>query len=822
MTQTCSRTARNWVATATVLALLTAACSGDDSASDETADSTTTSAAPATSEPTSSAEPEAPTYTATIRRTDSNVPHVIAETLPDVMFGYGYAFSEDHACSLADAILTGRSEMARYHGEEWVEQDLVYAGLDIYEKARVEFDSYEPSVQDIIRAYAGGFNAYLEATGVDNVPGWCQGGEWLSPIDEYDLAAYYKILTLRASIDPLIGLIADASPPDGSGEEAAGVGTDVQIGFDELLPGSAPLASNAWAIGPDRTVDSTTMLLGTPHFPWQGLLRFYEVQLTVPGELNVYGAGLLGTPVVLIGFNESVAWSHTVSAGSRFTAYTLDLAEGDPTSYHYGDEIRSLLARDVSIDVMLEDGSVDTVTDTIWFSHYGPVLNFPGIGWTEQATITIRDANADNDEIIPQFLDMNLATSMDEFIQAHADNQGIPWVNTVAASSEGRIWYADTSATPNLSPEALTAWAARTETDLFTGVAIDNGVFLLDGSDPLYEWVDHPDARDPGVVPFGDTPQLERSDFVFNSNDPYWIANPAEPLTGFSPLHGRAERQLSPRTRMNAVQLSVDNGDSGADSLYTLEELAASALSNRVFTAEILVDGVVESCERNQETAHPAAIEACSVLISWDRLVNLDSEGAHVWREFMDIMRNDVWRIPFDPADPIGTPRGVVGGDPGNEPVIDALVEAVSRIEEAGFALDTPLGEIQFADRNGARVPIHGGFDTEGVTNIVRYESNGTTSELDIGRRDRIGDSSNLTADGYHITGGTSFMYALEFTADGPVARGFLTYGETGDPTSEFFVDQTQRFSAKDWRPFLFTEADLAESSGVTIYEVSG
>ena len=146
----------------------------------------------------------------------------------------------------------------------------------------------------------------------------------------------------------------------------------------------------------------------------------------------------------------------------------------------------------------------------------------------------------------------------------------------------------------------------------------------------------------------------------------------------------------------------------------------------------------------------------------------------------------------------------------------------MNRIEEAGFALDAPLGEIQFADRNGARVPIHGGLDTEGVTNIVRYESNSTTSEPDIGRRDRIGESSNLTADGYHITGGTSFMFVLEFTADGPQAQGFLTYGETGDPASEFFADQTQRFRAKDWRPFLFTEADLGGDAVLRSYDVSG
>ena len=61
-------------------------------------------------------------------------------------------------------------------------------------------------------------------------------------------------------------------------------------------------------------------------------------------------------------------------------------------------------------------------------------------------------------------------------------------------------------------------------------------------------------------------PQLERTDFVFNANDPNWIANPAEPITGVSPLHGLAEQQLSNRTRGNATQLSGKSGDSGDES----------------------------------------------------------------------------------------------------------------------------------------------------------------------------------------------------------------------------------------------------------------
>ena len=82
------------------------------------------------------------------------------------------------------------------------------------------------------------------------------------------------------------------------------------------------------------------MLLANPHFPWEQELRFWEVQLTIPGQSNIYGVQLSGLPGVGIGFTDSFAWTHTVSAGNRFTAYTLDLVPGSPTTYKYDDEPR--------------------------------------------------------------------------------------------------------------------------------------------------------------------------------------------------------------------------------------------------------------------------------------------------------------------------------------------------------------------------------------------------------------------------------------------------------------------------------------------------
>ena len=66
------------------------------------------------------------------------------------------------------------------------------------------------------------------------------------------------------------------------------------------------------------------LLVANPHFPWEGASKFYESHLIIPGKLNVYGANLMGAPLISIGFNEQIAWSHTFSASRRIAIYRLE------------------------------------------------------------------------------------------------------------------------------------------------------------------------------------------------------------------------------------------------------------------------------------------------------------------------------------------------------------------------------------------------------------------------------------------------------------------------------------------------------------------
>jgi acyl-homoserine-lactone acylase len=74
----------------------------------------------------------------------------------------------------------------------------------------------------------------------------------------------------------------------------------------------------------------------------------------------------------------------------------------------------------------------------------------------------------------------------------------------------------------------------------------------------------------------------------------------------------------------------------------------------------------------------------------------------------------------------------------------------------------------------------------------------------------QVPGSRFLTEAGYPVLHGSSFVLAVEFTDDGPRADAILSYGQSGDPESVHFTDQTEMFARKEWRPVLFRADEIA------------
>ncbi len=791
----------------------TSASASASTTASTTADASSTSVAPK------------PTFTAQITRTSYGIPHIVADDWGGLGFGQGYAFAQDRACTLIDQVIKVRGERAKWFGPGTananVDSDFAYRQLALHDNADKRFGNQPPNVAQMVAGYVAGVNKELDVQGPS---GWCKGQPWVQHITTTDLYAYLNDVLLFASSGNLIEPIATAQPPVAATTNTASSSpvssnADGLSASPTLVDFKPDLASNGWAIGAGLSADGGGMLLANPHFPWEGEKRLWESQLTLTtGELDVYGASLSGVPGVLIGFNKDVAWTHTVSAGYRMTLYSLDLAPGDPTSYTYGTTTKQMTSKQISIDVKQSNGTVGTETRTMWSSHYGPMLNLP-FGWTTDKAFTYRDANIDNSDVLTQFLGMDAAKSMDDFIDVHRTANGIPWVNTIATSADGRAWYADTAATPDLSKSAIAGWQAAVAGGGLAKTVLDNGAILLDGSDPGNEWVDDPTATRPGILPFAQQPQIERKDFVFNANDSHWLANSAQLLTGYSPLTGPEAVAQSSRTRENAMTLS-DAAVRGADGKLSLTELQQAIFSNLGLHSQLLLASVLADCDARptpviklDQTTYDVK-PACAALHGWDGRDNVTSTGAPLWREFLYTYSSDdrqnagaLYSVPFDPKDPVGTPNTL---NPDRVDVLTRLAKAAKELVDGGFAVDASLGSMQFDDRNGsANTPVPGGTYVDGTASVVGCCS-GSKTLAPTGDPGTFSDTAFYSTKGYPVSDGDSFIMTLDFTSGGPHAEALLTYGQPDDPADPNFTAQTKLFAAGTFRPVLFTDAEIA------------
>jgi acyl-homoserine-lactone acylase len=316
------------------------------------------------------------------------------------------------------------------------------------------------------------------------------------------------------------------------------------------------------------------------------------------------GAALSGQPVVEIGHNATMGWSHTVSTARRFTLYELQLVAGDPTRYYVDGVEQQMTSQDVEVEVADADGNVTTVTRTLWSTVYGPIIEVDPLGWTETTAYALRDVNEDAGRTFDGYIEMGRSASVRELRSTLDRWQHLPWINTIAADSTGEAFYGDHSVVPNVSDQLV----ENCITPVGRIALAQLGVFILDGGNSDCQWGTDPAARVPGILPPSELPTIFRDDYVTNSNDSYWLANPAQPLEGFDRILGVERTARSLRTRLGILQVQERLG--GTDGLpgtgFTLEQLQEVMFSNRVYGAELAVDDLVALC-RSRGTGGPTS-----------------------------------------------------------------------------------------------------------------------------------------------------------------------------------------------------------------------
>lgn len=687
-----------------------------------------------------------------IIRTDFGVPHLRAMDLEALGFGLAWVQMEDYTELVLERLLSSRGVLARALGEEHVEGDFV--GRLGYREALRRYHTFPADTRAVMEGFAAGVNAWIRRH-PDETPPWARPDFTGHDVAARDVGSWSRSRA-RAVLRSLD--LDDALVPG--------------IPLEEEEGAHPSDGSNAWAFAPSRTRSGRAILVRNPHLAWDA--GYYEAHVTLSGDdgdpplLDFYGDFRIGGAFGIIGgFNRRLGWATTNNATTLDQAYRLALDPDHPDHVRFDGAAVPLSFEDVSVEVLRDDGVVETLTRRFWRSPVGPVIHR-----SDEAVIVLRSASEDTPSRGEQFLRMMQARTLDEW-KAAMRVRAMPSSNFTYADADGNI---------------LLVWNARLPA--FPHPPAPDSVIDAAGSDDI--WTD--------LVPWDDLPRHENppGGYVQNSNDTPHYDNGIQILDHDDLPPGVPE----PRLRLRS-QLSLRLAETLGDDL-TLDDVIEAKHDLTMLAAERLGADLVAAVRtaRNRGWLPAGAEEAelrraADVLEAWDRTADADAVGALLFdrwlRAYTDTLPDSLaWAEPWDPARPRETPRGV--GQP--REAVAALAQAMDEATRRWGAWDLPWGEVHRARLGDVDLPSPGCSNLAGCFRILEY---------------RDADDGLL-----EVQRGDGWVFAVEFTE--PLdARTILAYGQTDDPDSPHHTDQLELFLNGVFKPALLDWAAI-ESAAIRRY----
>lgn len=780
-------------------------------------------------------------YSATLHRTEGGFPHIIANDFGSLGFGTGYSVAQDNFCLMAKNVLRVRGQLSEYLGAGGGNLN-----SDLFRHYLVQVGIFDAEVslemEYMYAGYAAGYNHYLRQTGVDNIPDSdCRGASWVQHMTANDVrraeltpAFLTQLTDLFIPAQPPISVIKveknRSEPEEGpvSSADEAVASSDVQrapvpprqpsdFSAEELIQLADAITkkatrsgygSNGVGIGRDLSNHDGGLLYTNPHLDWSDLIFYMSPRhQIIPGVTNLLGATTYDRSLVQFGTNGDVAWTGTVSPSRTLSVYELDLVSGNPLAYMFDGKEEVLKQIKVTTSVLSDDGNLTERSHTFYESRHGLMLGLL-FSWDMEKAFSLRIAAEGNRGQNGQSIALAQAKTVHDLLAASNMYAASGNTHTLGVDSNGEVLYGDLGPIANFTDEQLVICA--TDTPVLSSFFAP----AFSGNTSACEWNTDPDSAAPGLLGASKHPSLIRTDYVTNSNNSYWLANPDAPISGIPDVVGDNETERTMRTRsgLRMVQQRIDGTDGLGGNTFDIDSLIDRMLSNQSHAGQLLRDGVVTLCENNPSVdLNGDTVDisvACPVLAEWDLHSNLESRGSHLFRELMRAASGGStlpstfnYTEPFNVEDPVNTPRGLDTTD--NPAVLQALASAVKILNEAGIALNARLGDIQSVTKNEKVIPMHGGESFEGVFNKMTLD---------------LADSKGYPA----VTGSSgSWIMAVELTDSGTKAKGVLTFSMSSSSESPHYADMTEHFSNKELvdLPYALEDVEAAALSSVEISE---
>lgn len=620
----------------------------------------------------------------------AQVPHIQAETREGIAYGYGWAQLRAYPEELLRLYAVARGRGAEVWGERYRSSDRVVRTLGLPGKAEADLAAADPELRAELEAFARGMNDYAKAH-PERIP---KEARAVLPVQASDpLAHGHRIL--------LCFLLLTGQRP-------------LVLSVDGEVAPWVNVGSNAWAIGPSRSASGHAMLLANPHLPWgPAALRFFEAHLQGP-DAPLYGTTLLGFPVTLIGFNDAIAWSHTVNVLDAADLYAI-VPEGKD-AYRWDGKPRKFEEHTETVRVRQEDGSSKDEPLRIRRTVHGPVVEL-----TDGTLLAVRTGLDDvGTGWFEAWSAMGRARTLPEFEGALRTMQ-VPMFTVVYADRDGHVLYLSAGRIPRREVDFLTSWGAP--------LPGDRSDALWDELLP-YEML--PRVVDP---PLG---------FVQNSNSAPWLATlpspfPAPRAAGLAPSWPLLMREI------HGLRLLLD------DASITFDELRSLRYSSRFELADHVLDELVlAALAEDQGPARWAG----EVLAAWDRRASVDSRGGvlfEAWARRAMSRSEPPFAVPWSEEDPVRTPWGLA--DP--EAAMRDLEAAAREVWARHGTLDPPWGEVHRLRDDVPGVGASG--EVAGSFHVMDYAPNAEGALRPVG--------------------GDTFVAIVELRPEGPRAEVMLSYG---------------------------------------------
>lgn len=634
------------------------------------------------------------------------IPHIFAEDAPGLFYAFGWAQAHNHGDLLLRLYAQARGRAAEVYGEEFLPWDRITRTMGLHERGTIWYAAQTAAFRANLDAFAAGINAYAE-----------------QHPDRLDDTA--RTVLPVTGVDPLAHVARILFQFLGDAGEVL-----------ERLMRDEPPGSNGWAVAPSHTAGGNALLLANPHLPWSGEYTFFEAHLSAPGVYDAYGATLVGVPVLAIAFNDHLGWTHTSNTLDAVDLYALTLADD---GYQYDDETLPFETRTETIKILQADGTLSEEILEVRRSVHGPVTDAGGPVAIRMVAIDEWSSAAG---VVEQWWDMARATSLAEFENAVRRLQ-LPFFTIIYADRDGHVMHLFNGQVP-IRPAGDLDWSGS-----------------VPGDTSATLWTE--------IHPYDDLPKVldPPSGWVQNANSAPWYATYPLALDPDDYPPYMAPDDLSWRER-RSIRMLEEHPD------LSLEKLVELKYSTRMELADRVLDDLIAAARQSSDAT---AGKAAGVLAAWDRQALASSTGALLfafWLRAIQFAGRDedltsLFSTPWDPAQPLTTPRGLK--DP--EAAVQALTAAAKQVQSLFGRLDVPWGDVARFRQGDIDLPANGFQGNPfGVFRVLFFD-----------------DSTLETTRQIVAEGGDSYVAAVEF-GETVQARVLLTYGNASQPGSPHIGDQ--------------------------------